>query len=120
MKLVNDTAGHEAGDDLLRNTALLLRKAFRDTDILARIGGDEFVALALGAAPEYTGIIVTRLMRCVQEFNQQVGLKYNIALSLGIASFDYRNPVSLDELLKRADQAMYMDKRSHKDWSRRH
>jgi len=118
MKMVNDNFGHEMGDLLLKDTADILRKALRDTDVIARMGGDEFVALALGAAPEYTGIIVTRLMRCVQEFNQSNLRKYNISLSLGIASFDPRNPVDIDELLMRADQAMYMDKRSHKNWMR--
>jgi len=117
MKMVNDSFGHEHGDRLLKDTADLLRNALRETDILARMGGDEFVALALGAAPEYTGIIVTRLMRRIQEFNQASGRSFNISLSLGIASFDPRNPVSIDELLMRADQAMYMDKRSHKDWA---
>jgi diguanylate cyclase (GGDEF)-like protein len=118
MKLVNDNFGHETGDLLLQDTAVILRKALRDTDIIGRIGGDEFVALALGAAPEYTGIIVTRLMRMVQDFNLNSERKYAISLSLGIASFDPRNPIEIDELMKRADQAMYMDKRSHKDWAR--
>lgn len=118
MKTVNDSFGHETGDQMLQDTAGILRKALRETDILARMGGDEFVALALGAAPEYTGIIVTRLMRCVQEFNQSGARQYNISLSLGIASFDPRNPVEIEELLMRADQAMYMDKRSHKEWTR--
>ena len=118
MKMVNDTFGHEIGDQLLKDTGVILRKVLRETDIVARMGGDEFVALALGAAPEYTGIIVTRLMRSVQEFNQGNERKYNISLSLGIASFDPRNPVDIDELLMRADQAMYMDKRSHKTWTR--
>lgn len=118
MKTVNDTFGHEMGDQMLKDTADILRKALRETDIIARMGGDEFVALALGAAPEYTGIIVTRLMRCVQEFNQSKVRPFNISLSLGIASFDPRNPIEMDELLIRADQAMYMDKRSHKDWAR--
>jgi len=118
MKMVNDSFGHENGDNLLKDTADILRKALRETDILARMGGDEFVALALGAAPEYTGIIVTRLMRCVQDYNQSAQRPFNISLSLGIASFDPRNPVTIEELLMRADQAMYMDKRSHKDWAR--
>lgn len=118
MKTINDSFGHETGDQMLRDTADILRKALRETDIIARMGGDEFVALALGAAAEYTGIIITRIMRCVQEFNQSGTRRYNLSLSLGIASFDPRNPVELDELLMRADQAMYMDKRSHKDWSR--
>jgi len=119
MKLVNDNFGHEVGDELLKDTGEIMRKAFRETDILGRIGGDEFVALAVGAAPEYTGIIVTRLMRHVQEFNMKAERPYNIQISLGLASFDPRNPVELDELMHRADQAMYMDKRSHKDWTRR-
>ncbi len=117
MKLVNDNFGHRMGDQLLKDTAEILRKALRDTDIIGRIGGDEFVALALGAASEYTGIIVTRLMRLIKEFNEANQRKYNIALSLGIASFDPRSPITIEELLKRADQAMYMDKRSHKDWA---
>lgn len=119
MKTVNDTFGHEMGDQLLKDAATVLRAGLRETDIIARIGGDEFVALALGAAPEYTGIIITRIMRCVQDFNQSNARRYNISLSLGIASFDPRNPVELEELMLRADQAMYMDKRSHKEWMRR-
>lgn len=115
MKLVNDSFGHEGGDAMLKDTAEILKLSLRETDLISRLGGDEFVALALGAAPEYTGIIVTRLLRNIQDFNASQKRPFKLSLSLGIASFDPRNPISLDELMKRADQAMYMDKRSHKD-----
>ncbi len=115
MKLVNDSFGHEGGDAMLKDTSEILKVSLRETDLIARLGGDEFVALALGAAPEYTGIIVTRLLRNIQDFNTAQKRPFKLSLSLGIASFDPRNPISLEELMKRADQAMYMDKRSHKD-----
>lgn len=114
MKHVNDAYGHDAGDQLLVDVAELLRVSLRETDLIARIGGDEFVALALGAAPEYTSLIVTRLLRNIQDYNIAKARPYSMSLSLGLASFDPRNPISLEELMKRADQAMYMDKRSHK------
>ncbi|HSQ42524.1 MAG TPA: diguanylate cyclase, partial [Fibrobacteraceae bacterium] len=59
-------------------------------------------------------------MHRIQEFNHSCTKNYNLSVSLGLASFDPRNPVSIEELLVRADQAMYMDKRSHKDWTRKH
>lgn len=114
LKQVNDSLGHEVGDQLICDTANILKRVLRGTDICARIGGDEMVAMALGASAEYTSIIITRIMRSIQDFNLMRHRPYLISISLGVASFDHQNPISLDELLHQADQAMYMDKRSHK------
>lgn len=116
MKGINDSFGHDIGDSLLCDMAEILRRSFRETDLCARLGGDEFVVLALGTSPEYAGLIATRLLRNVNEFNAGRERVYNISVSMGISSFDPSTPCSLENMLNRADHAMYMDKRSHKSW----
>ena len=116
MKLVNDNYGHSMGDQLLKDVAEILPDVFRNSDVTARIGGDDFVVLAVGASPEYMGMIIARLLNRLKDFNSTGERPYEISLSVGVSSFNPKNPISLDELMHRADQAMYMDKKSHKSW----
>src|SRR5439155_4743505 len=73
LKAVNDTAGHAVGDRALRDTAVLLRRAFRDSDLVARIGGDEYAVLVRHAGPESAGVLADRMKRQVREFNRRAG-----------------------------------------------
>ena len=105
MKTANDSYGHEAGDDLLRRTAQVLKTSFRKEDIIARIGGDEFVVLFTGAISDREAI--RRVQECLEEHNQKTN---RIALSLSIGATTCTGNDSLQEAFKKADQEMYQNK----------
>lgn len=112
LKEINDMLGHREGDLALIETADLLRETFRESDIIARIGGDEFVILALetvGLAQEHW---VTRLQENLSRRNEQPDRRYRLSLSMGIAYYDPEFPCPLDDLLDRADALMYEQKRT--------
>jgi diguanylate cyclase (GGDEF)-like protein/PAS domain S-box-containing protein len=111
-KWINDTLGHEEGDRALTDVAVILKETFRSSDIIARIGGDEFAILTIdttGISPE---IIMTRLQDQVDKHNNKRGRRYKISISVGTAYYDPDNPCSLDELMSHADKLMYDQKRS--------
>jgi two-component system cell cycle response regulator len=112
LKQINDTLGHRHGDQALIRTAQILRHNFRDSDIIARLGGDEFTILAADDDGESARIIMTRLQEDLKRYNEQEKLPYTLSLSVGSAPFDPLHPISLEELMARADQALYEHKRS--------
>lgn len=114
LKEVNDTCGHTAGDDLIREAAAVLSRCFRDMDIVARMGGDEFAVLQIDATPEAAGTIVTRVRDAVAASNANSAHAWEVSLSLGVAAFDPAAPCTLDHLLHTADQRMYAAKRKSK------
>jgi len=112
LKEINDALGHREGDLALIETADLLKETFRESDIIARIGGDEFVVLALetvGLAQEHW---VTRLQDNLTRRNERPDRRYRLSLSMGIAYYDPDFPCPLDDLLDRADALMYEQKRT--------
>ncbi len=91
-------------------TAGALEETFRDSDVVARLGGDEFAVLAIEASGHSEATIKTRLFECLKSVRvEQPG--YEISLSLGVARFDPSNRASIEELMVKADQAMYEQKR---------
>ena len=114
LKKINDSFGHQEGDAALVEAAELLRDAFRDSDIIARIGGDEFVVLAIDVAEGKAAALARRLRERVQARNAQPGKDYEVTFSLGIARYDPDKPCSLQDLLILADGKMYQDKTSKK------
>jgi diguanylate cyclase (GGDEF)-like protein len=110
LKLINDCHGHQEGDFALIRAAVALQKAFRNSDILARFGGDEFVALAIEAAGQSERIILKRIEDNLKRSNGK-DTRCALSLSVGFARFDPRNEVTLAGLLAQADQAMYECKR---------
>jgi diguanylate cyclase (GGDEF)-like protein/PAS domain S-box-containing protein len=114
FKSINDTHGHQVGDQALAETAEILRTTFRESDVLARLGGDEFVALAMFSPEETDDIIETRLHQTLAEHNARPSRKYALSISTGVARFDARNVQSLAELMAIADDALYEQKRARK------
>lgn len=118
FKDVNDTFGHQTGDNMLRAVATLLLDSLRDSDVVARYGGDEFVLLlpgidAQGAAQVGARLVSEARSRQVDSGN---GLQVSITLSLGIAtmSTEHQFP-GCQELLAAADTALYHSKRNGRD-----
>lgn len=114
MKMINDTFGHAEGDRALMETAELLRKNLRSSDILARFGGDEFVAMVLESENKGFKNLFARIDKQFIALNNQVGRKYPLLASHGVAYYNPSSPCSLDELMEKSDKAMYENKQSKK------
>lgn len=113
LKAINDRCGHAEGDRALLETAEVLRETFRDADIRARIGGDEFAVLAMDGAGPTRESWTVRLQRAVEARRvRRPGPP--LALSTGVAVYDPDLPCTLEELLARADARMYAEKRTRR------
>ncbi len=115
MKKINDDFGHKEGDRALADAAHILKKSFRESDVLGRIGGDEFAILL--TEPSERGleqIIRGHVQENLMVHNEHGGRPYRLALSLGVAHYDPSHPCTLDELMAVADQLMYSEKRKNK------
>lgn len=110
LKLVNDRHGHAEGDRLIYETANLLRHVFRGSDIVARIGGDEFCVLLARDTESDGAAALQRLDGALGERNARGDLPHRIELSVGIASCDPGAPHTIDDLIADADRAMYRQK----------
>jgi len=110
LKWINDHYGHNEGDRALIDLSNILKKTFRESDIIARIGGDEFVAL-LESTVENDEILITRLSENIKDHNAKQTRHYKLSVSVGVAQFDPENPISIDDLLSEADALMYAQKR---------
>ncbi len=113
LKQTNDLLGHETGSQLIVETANLLRKAFRDSDIIARVGGDEFTVLMIGSSPLKESEIKIRLQRQIREFNAEPKRSFELSLSIGLLRFE-PSLSTLEDILQQADSKMYEDKKAKK------
>ncbi len=106
FKEVNDTAGHPAGDSVLRATADVLRRRLRSTDVIGRLGGDEFAALLL----EVTLAQAHDIAEDIAEMLREIAIE----ASIGIVGIDEHTPENEDELIAAGDRAMYAAKMSRR------
>ncbi len=113
LKWINDHCGHDEGDQALIELSSILKKTFRESDIIARIGGDEFAVL-LESTDEIDEMLITRLSENIRDFNAKVSQGYVLSISVGAAQFDPEYPISIDKLLSKADALMYAQKRKSK------
>ncbi len=118
FKQLNDSCGHDIGDKLLIQVATRLQQAIRNTDFAARLAGDEFVVIL--SHIQQQSELNTTVERISQSLSQpyQLGLPTPLQLScsIGISVFNRTNPVTAEELLQQADQAMYLSKQQHHAW----
>jgi two-component system cell cycle response regulator len=112
FKQINDTAGHLAGDMVLRTLGGLLEEAVRKVDIVARYGGEEFVLILPQTAPEGGVIFAERLRERIAAHPFHVGgeAPVHLTVSIGIASFPSPRVASTEDLFARADEALYRAK----------
>jgi diguanylate cyclase (GGDEF)-like protein len=89
-----------------------MRSVFRDSDVLARIGGDEFIALANDSDKSTIGELLTRFRKAIDSYNQQAKRGYDIKYSVGYATYSQENNDSVDDLLSKADEEMYKVKKT--------
>jgi diguanylate cyclase (GGDEF)-like protein len=111
VKNVNDTQGHQAGDALLVDAARVMTGVFRETDVIGRIGGDEFAVLELMDKAGTSGNGSQRLQTAIDEFNHHGGHAYQLSMSVGVEDLPAAGSTTLEALLSQADRAMYGKKR---------
>lgn len=110
FKVVNDTCGHAAGDQLLRQASGLLQKHLRPDDLLARLGGDEFAILLEDCEAELASTTAERLRQTIEELNfVWNGRAFNITVSIGLVCITQPN-ATIEDTLRAADVACYMAK----------
>lgn len=113
LKVINDTMGHNEGDLALIDVATILQETFRSSDIIARIGGDEFVALQIKNLDESDlSASIDRLQETLAKHNLQSGKPYTLSLSLGSVLYNPTDARTLEQLLAEADAKMYEQKKS--------
>ena len=112
FKTVNDRFGHNVGDALLRSVVSTIRNNIRATDIVARIGGDEFIILLPETGPESAGVITDKIQKISLDLVQKN--QWPVTLSLGVATF-ILPPSTVDEMLKISDGLMYAAKNNGKN-----
>ncbi len=108
LKETNDTLGHKEGDLALIDTANILRESFRESDIIARIGGDEFVVLQIENIDADSNMLTNRLQNNFEIHNTNRYTK--LSISIGIIRCKPECPYSIEELLIEADELMYKHK----------
>jgi two-component system, cell cycle response regulator len=113
MKWINDTLGHAVGDQALIRVSELLRETFRESDVLGRIGGDEFVVLALNADQDIQ-LIKNRILQAISDSNARESSGYALSVSIGYTAFAAGGTDTLESMLERADAMMYAEKVSKK------
>lgn len=121
FKQINDRFGHAEGDGALLEFARLLKKSFRDSDVLGRLGGDEFAVLLTNVNCSRLASELARLRGIVDEHNQLMAREYNLRYSVGAVEFDVTRHRDIGALMGEADGLMYQQKRrrttSHLDAS---
>jgi diguanylate cyclase (GGDEF)-like protein len=111
VKHVNDTQGHQVGDALLMDAARVLSSAFRETDVIGRIGGDEFAVFELMDTNDGPDNGSERLQAAIDDFNRNAGQPYRLSMSVGVEDLPAAGETTLEALLSQADIAMYGRKR---------
>jgi diguanylate cyclase (GGDEF)-like protein len=110
MKAINDSLGHAEGDRALTDTAGILSRTLRKSDLLGRLGGDEFCALLVNCSPAFEGVVLARLNQSIEGHNERAGRPFRLSLSVGVSRYDPTDPVPVEELIERADRSMYEQK----------
>lgn len=110
FKVVNDTCGHAAGDEMMRQIASLLQGIVRKRDTLARLGGDEFGVLMEHCSPDHAHRVASNLQKAIQDYQfSWEGHVFRVGVSIGLVAITESFP-NLAELLRQADAACYMAK----------
>ncbi|MBT4163175.1 MAG: GGDEF domain-containing protein, partial [Gammaproteobacteria bacterium] len=111
FKKVNDKFGHATGDSVLKNFSRVAEQVTREVDCVARIGGEEFILVLSGTNETDAVTVARRLAEGLRDMHvSRIEPRYRISASIGIA--EYRSSESIQQLLDRADRAMYDSKRN--------
>jgi diguanylate cyclase (GGDEF)-like protein/PAS domain S-box-containing protein len=116
LKKINDTGGHKMGDRALVEIGFILKKSFRESDVIGRLGGDEFSVLAMESTTMNAEALTRRLQDRIDLFNARSAVEagFNLSASMGVTTRAPDGPEEVTEMLSRADLLMYEQKRSRK------
>jgi len=112
LKEINDAFSHEEGDRVMVQVAKLFKSTLREVDIIIRMGGDEFLVILLGCSLNEIPIIRKRLSKGLTRLNKINNKPYKIGFSTGFSNYDPVYPLSMNELIRIADEKMYEEKKS--------
>lgn len=112
FKNINDTFGHEMGDNALKAISKMLALSVRSNDFIARFGGDEFCIVTDISNNKDLESAISRIDNCTEEFNQSNALPFNISFSIGSAVYECSSLLTSEEFLKQVDLLMYENKKS--------
>jgi diguanylate cyclase (GGDEF)-like protein/PAS domain S-box-containing protein len=116
LKLINDTLGHDKGDNLLLATANVLRESFREGDMVARVGGDEFAVLLPNSGRDSLERATQRIRHAVAKYNEEI-TEFPLSISIGSA-LTIDKSKKMTDLFKEADNNMYREKLQHSQSAR--
>jgi diguanylate cyclase (GGDEF)-like protein/PAS domain S-box-containing protein len=116
LKRINDSGGHKMGDRALVEIAFILKKSFRESDIIGRLGGDEFAVLAMESTTMNVNSLIQRLEARLEQFNTRSSAEagFGLSISEGVSVREPEHPESIEEMLSRADLLMYQKKKAKK------
>lgn len=112
MKQINDTFGHQEGNHALVEAANILKDSFRQCDILARIGGDEFAVFVVEATQDNVDTVKRRMQEKLELCNTDPSRRYQLCFSVGVVSANGNHGCDIEQILVQADAAMYEQKQS--------
>ena len=107
LREINQAFGHAAGDIAIADAAGMLKRTFRESDVVGRLGGDKFAILAIGVADDGPRSILRRLAKALARYNEVPDRRFRLSFSLGFAAVDPGDGSSLDHLLAEADRDLH-------------
>lgn len=111
LKKINDKFGHNEGDELIICISQILKKSIRESDIVFRLGGDEFIVIFQNTDIKKSELLWNRIQKNIDYYNKNTEKKYEISVSFGFAEYDPHQDFSIEELIAFADQEMYKYKK---------
>ena len=114
LKYINNTFGHKEGDKALKEAAKFFKSTLREVDIICRMGGDEFLLIFPDSSLNDVPLIKERITNKLKELNKNLNNPYKISFSIGLSCYNPSNPLSIEELIKIADENMYEEKKKKK------
>jgi diguanylate cyclase (GGDEF)-like protein len=111
LKTINDIQGHDVGDDLIKSSGIVLTNILRESDLVCRFGGDEFLVIFPDCNIKQADELWNRIAAELQRFNSTSDKSFQISFSHGFAEFSPSNNLSTDELISMADSEMYKEKK---------
>ncbi|SLM28260.1 putative Response regulator PleD (Includes: Diguanylate cyclase) [Desulfamplus magnetovallimortis] len=113
FKNINDTYGHQAGDDILKNVSQICMESLRANDLFGRVGGEEFAALLPATSIDQAKVVAERIRKTIEESRWNIGgVTISSSISIGMAPFRRDKEGGVDALIKDADEALYYAKNS--------